>query len=35
MISLHGFSGVMETLQEGHWLAFFSHICMQAEQNTW
>lgn len=35
MISLQGFSAVMGTLQVGHWLAFFNHISMQDEQNTW
>ncbi len=30
-----GFSGVMATLQVGHWLLFSSHILMQLEQNTW
>lgn len=35
MISLQGLSAVMGTLQVGHWLAFFNHISMQDEQNTW
>lgn len=35
MISLQGLSAVMGTLQVGHWLAFFNHIAMQDEQNTW
>lgn len=35
MISLHGLSAVMGTLQVGHWPAFFNHTSMQDEQNTW
>lgn len=35
IISLQGFSGVMGTLQAGHWLLFFNHKSIQTEQNTW
>lgn len=35
IISLQGFSGVMGTLQAGHWLLFFNHKSIQIEQNTW
>lgn len=35
MISRHGLSAVMGTLQVGHWFAFLSHMSIQDEQNTW